>query len=100
MTLCSASGGFCQFQKYEGISSERTKRAESAAGIREKLYVFRMQVSENVSCPFCGQTFELMIDTTVSTQRFTTDCEVCCRPFEVVADCEPGEVISLDVLGG
>ena len=59
-----------------------------------------MQVSENVSCPFCGQTFELMIDTTVSTQRFTTDCEVCCRPFEVVADCEPGEVISLDVLGG
>jgi hypothetical protein len=59
-----------------------------------------MQVSENVSCPYCGQTFELMIDTTVSTQRFTTDCEVCCRPFEVVADCEPGEVISLDVLEG
>lgn len=33
-------------------------------------------------------------------QTFTTDCEVCCRPFEVFAECEPGEVISLEVRGG
>jgi hypothetical protein len=59
-----------------------------------------MQVTETVQCPFCGQSFELAIDTSVASQRFTTDCEVCCRPFEVVVDCEPGEVLSLDVLGG
>lgn len=56
-----------------------------------------MQVSENVQCPYCGQRFELVIDTTVAVQRFTTDCEVCCHPFEVLAECEPGEVLSLDV---
>lgn len=40
---------------------------------------------------------ELLVDTSVAHQRFTTDCEVCCRPFEVFAECEPGEVISLNV---
>ena len=57
----------------------------------------RMQVHETVCCPFCGQTFELAIDTSVASQRFVTDCEVCCRPFEVLAECSPGEVLSLDV---
>lgn len=59
-----------------------------------------MQVSENIQCPFCGQSFELVIDTSVESQRFTTDCEVCCRPFEVLAECEPGEVLSLEVQAG
>ncbi len=57
-----------------------------------------MEVAESVQCPFCGQAFELVIDTSVPSQRFTTDCEVCCRPFEVAAECEPGEIVSLEVL--
>ncbi len=61
--------------------------------------VWVMQVSESIQCPFCGQTFELVIDTSVDSQRFTTDCEVCCRPFEVTVECEPGEILSLDVQG-
>jgi len=55
---------------------------------------------ENIQCPFCGQAFELAVDTSVPSQRFTTDCEVCCRPFEVQAECERGEILSLDVLSG
>jgi hypothetical protein len=58
-----------------------------------------MVESESVLCPFCGQAFELAVDTSVASQRFTTDCEVCCRPFEVVAECEAGEILSLDVMG-
>ena len=46
---------------------------------------------------FCGQAFEIVVDTSVAFQRFTTDCEICCRPFEVHAECEPGEILSLDV---
>ncbi len=57
----------------------------------------KMQVAETVQCPFCGQSFELMIDTSVEQQCFTTDCEICCRPFEVAVECEPGEILSLDV---
>ena len=58
-----------------------------------------MQVSETITCPFCGQSMELVIDTSVASQRFTTDCEVCCRPFEVCVESEPGEVLSVDVQG-
>jgi hypothetical protein len=57
----------------------------------------RMEVSETIQCPFCGQTFEIGIDTSIPQQRFTTDCEVCCRPFEVVAESEPGEVLQLEI---
>lgn len=55
-----------------------------------------MEVSASICCPFCGQRFELAIDTSIAEQRFTTDCEVCCRPFEVIAECEPGEILSLE----
>ena len=57
----------------------------------------KMEVSEAIQCPFCGRRFELVIDTSVASQRFTTDCEVCCRPFEVIAESEPGDVLSLEV---
>ena len=56
-----------------------------------------MQECEEVQCPYCGQGMELVIDTTIAQQRFTTDCEVCCRPFEVFAECETGEILSLEV---
>lgn len=59
-----------------------------------------MEVSENIQCPFCGQRFEIVVDTSMGTNRFTTDCEVCCRPMEVVAECVPGEILSLDVQAG
>jgi transposase-like protein len=58
-----------------------------------------MEISETIQCPHCGQSFDLVIDTSTRTQRFTTDCEVCCRPFEVLVECEPGEVLSLEVQG-
>jgi hypothetical protein len=66
---------------------------------RAHRHVACVQVAENIQFPFCGQTFQLIIDTSIATQRFTTDCEICCRPFEVFAECEPGEVLSLEVAG-
>jgi hypothetical protein len=56
-----------------------------------------MQLTEKVQCPFCGSCFDLEFDTTIRDQRFTTDCEICCRPFEVSVQCEAGEVMALDV---
>jgi transcription elongation factor Elf1 len=59
-----------------------------------------MRETESIQCPFCGQECTVPIDVHQPSQRFITDCEVCCRPFEVVAECEDGEVVSVDVLPG
>ena len=56
-----------------------------------------MEEFVTVQCPFCGQSFDVAVDTSIGSQRFTTDCEVCCRPFEVAVACESGEVVSVDV---
>lgn len=55
-----------------------------------------MEISETVPCPFCGQHNEVTVDTSLPRQRFGTDCEVCCRPFNVVAECENGEILNLE----
>ncbi len=59
-----------------------------------------MEASQSIQCPFCGQEFEVFLDTSQPSQTFTTDCEVCCRPLQVTAECEPGEILSLAVNGG
>jgi len=58
-----------------------------------------MEEFATVQCPFCGQSFELAVDATVASQTFTTDCEVCCRPFEVRAECDAGEIVSVATVG-
>jgi len=56
-----------------------------------------METSATVTCPFCGQRFQLVVDTTLPEQTFTTDCEICCRPFDVFVECEPGQILNLEV---
>jgi hypothetical protein len=58
-----------------------------------------MESCAGIQCPFCGALFDIVLDTTSGSQQFTTDCEVCCRPFEVRAECEPGAVVSIEVIG-
>jgi hypothetical protein len=79
--------------------NERGGKPRLNAGFADSKLVQSMQTTETIQCPFCGQSFELVIDTSVASQRFTTDCEVCCRPSEVSVECESGEVISVDVQG-
>lgn len=36
-----------------------------------------------LSCPYCGEVIELVVDGSVSEQEYTEDCPVCCRPMMV-----------------
>jgi hypothetical protein len=56
-----------------------------------------MEEFATIQCPFCGQKFDVGVDTSVAQQAFTTDCEVCCRPFEVRAECRGGQILSVEV---
>jgi hypothetical protein len=58
-----------------------------------------MEIFETIQCPFCGQSFEIAVDTSIARQRFTTDCEICCRPMEISAECEAGEILNLEISG-
>ena len=52
----------------------------------------------SITCPHCGEEFQISFDADEGSAEFVVDCEVCCRPFEVVAECEPGEVLSWEVV--
>ncbi|MBV1932273.1 MAG: CPXCG motif-containing cysteine-rich protein [Porticoccaceae bacterium] len=39
--------------------------------------------SRHISCPYCGELIELVIDCSISEQNYVEDCFVCCRPIEI-----------------
>ncbi|MCG5055308.1 MAG: CPXCG motif-containing cysteine-rich protein [Myxococcales bacterium] len=53
-------------------------------------------MNETVTCPFCGEPTEVMIDVepeSTGTQSFVQDCDVCCHPMDVTAHVDDeGEV--------
>jgi Cysteine-rich CPXCG len=52
-------------------------------------------VSADITCPHCGETFSLEVDTSQSEQDLIEDCSVCCQPINVTIRCRPGEVVAL-----
>lgn len=59
--------------------------------------ISHMEVATELTCPWCGQSCQVLIDTSISEQRLTLDCQVCCRPFQVTAESVPGEILGLEV---
>jgi hypothetical protein len=57
-----------------------------------------MLISESIQCPYCGQAFDLVVDTSLESQEFFTDCEICCRPITARVECEPGAVLSVEIV--
>ncbi|MFV8817455.1 CPXCG motif-containing cysteine-rich protein [Haliea sp. E17] len=48
-------------------------------------------LQENVvSCPYCGESIEVLIDHQEAGQQYIEDCQVCCQPivFSVTLDME------------
>lgn len=43
-----------------------------------------------ISCPYCGESIEILIDCGIEAQSYIEDCQVCCRPItmDVVIDAE------------
>lgn len=45
-------------------------------------------VPKKITCPYCGEVITILIDTSVSEQYYTEDCQVCCQPIalDIVID--------------
>ena len=37
-----------------------------------------------IHCPYCGESYETVVDPSAGSQRYIEDCAVCCRPIEIV----------------
>ena len=35
------------------------------------------------TCPYCGEQISMVLDTSVRSQTYVEDCEVCCRPIQI-----------------
>jgi hypothetical protein len=47
------------------------------------------------ACPYCGEQLSMVLDTSVATQTYIEDCEVCRRPIEVRYTVENDELTIL-----
>ena len=34
-----------------------------------------------LSCPYCGESIEILVDCGLEAQSYIEDCQVCCRPM-------------------
>jgi len=50
-----------------------------------------------IQCPYCGESYETVVDLSAGSQHYVEDCAVCCRPIEVTLRVgEDGELIAVD----
>jgi len=54
-----------------------------------------LQIETETQCPWCFEEIAVLIDPSVETQSYIEDCSVCCRPIQISATCEEGELVSL-----
>jgi transcription elongation factor Elf1 len=36
-----------------------------------------------IQCPYCGESYETVVDLSAGSQHYVEDCAVCCRPIEI-----------------
>ena len=49
----------------------------------------------HIQCPYCLQAVSILLDTGVyEPTSLVDDCEVCCRPIEIVYNTNEGEITS------
>lgn len=55
------------------------------------------QEPETVFCPYCGESIELLIDTSCERQEYIEDCSVCCRPISVSVEVSASGAVAVQV---
>jgi transposase-like protein len=49
-----------------------------------------------IHCPYCGESYETVVDLSAGSQRYIEDCAVCCRPIEITLQVgDDGELIDV-----
>lgn len=46
-------------------------------------------IEKTLHCPYCGEVIEVVIDCSVEQQDYIEDCQVCCRPINLIVSVPP-----------
>lgn len=49
-----------------------------------------------VQCPCCGESIEILIDTSIGDQEYIEDCQVCCEPLVMTISCSDTKKVHID----
>lgn len=44
----------------------------------------------SVTCPYCGEPIELVVDAPAGSAEYVEDCPVCCQPMQVSVTVDDG----------
>lgn len=50
-----------------------------------------------ISCPFCGEPVDIVLDPSAGGQSYIEDCQVCCQPMQITYDVEGDELRDLTI---
>jgi hypothetical protein len=55
--------------------------------------------SHHIDCPYCGETIEILIDTSIRSQQYIEDCQVCCRPITLRVEIDADGAVQVHASG-
>ena len=53
-----------------------------------------------ISCPYCGEPIDIVVDVSAGGQSYIEDCQVCCRPMNLSFEVADDELATLTVERG
>ena len=48
--------------------------------------------THDLSCPYCGEIIQIIVDCSIPEQEYIEDCQVCCRPINFHVNIENDNV--------
>ncbi len=49
----------------------------------------------SISCPYCGESIDIMVDCSIEHQQYIEDCQVCCRPIQLSVSVDGENLVSV-----
>ncbi len=54
-----------------------------------------LTTTETITCPYCGEDIEIVLDLSAPEQQYVEDCFVCCQPIVISYSAPEGELDEL-----
>ena len=56
---------------------------------------------QTIQCPYCGESFETLLDLSAGSANYVEDCQICCQPIQFGLEVDhTGALVALTALRG